>query len=322
MLSVMERLIGLDVWTFQPGDWAIDASLMTNVGFLACETTLPGAGPRRGDAYEHDLMIAALEPAFGARGLQLRVIDWEAPLSQFAGVDFVLLGTAWNYQDKASDFLAKLEGMTLRGIKVSNSPKVVGWNMRKTYLRELAERGAHTIPTLWLESVSRDQALAAMDRFDCDQLVVKRQVGAGALGQELLSRHAVESSWSFPHAAMLQPFLPAIKQEGELSFVFVDGDLSHALCKRPASDDYRIQSLYGGTESIYLPHKDELEAARAIIEALPFPAPLYARIDMLRMEDGALAVMEAELIEPYLYPEQGPELGDRLADAIAKRLEK
>ena len=34
-----------------------------------------------------------------------------------------------------------------------------------------------------------------------------------------------------------------------------------------------------------------------------------------------LAVMEAELIEPYPYPEQGPELGLRLAKAISKKIE-
>ncbi len=37
-------------------------------------------------------------------------------------------------------------------------------------------------------------------------------------------------------------------------------------------------------------------------------------------DGGVLAVMECELIEPYLYPEQGPELGERLAGALAKRL--
>jgi hypothetical protein len=30
--------------------------------------------------------------------------------------------------------------------------------------------------------------------------------------------------------------------------------------------------------------------------------------------------MEAELIEPYLYPEQGAELGEKLAKAVLARL--
>ena len=54
---------------------------------------------------------------------------------------------------------------------------------------------------------------------------------------------------------------------------------------------------------------------------LPFAGPpLYARVDMVRLESGKLAVIEAELIEPYLYPQQGLEFGARLADAVMVRL--
>ena len=42
---------------------------------------------------------------------------------------------------------------------------------------------------------------------------------------------------------------------------------------------------------------------------------------MLQSGDDLL-LMEAELIEPYLYPEQGPQLGERLAAAVAKRLKR
>ncbi len=294
---------------------------MSTVAFLACETTLPGAASRRNDAFEHDLMIAALEPAFAALGLTLRVIDWEAPLADFTGIDLALLGTAWNYQDKAADFLAKLEALSQRGITVCNPPDVVRWNIAKTYLRELAEVGAATIPTLWRENVTRNAAIEAMDAFETDRIVVKRQVGAGAEGQELLLRSSLPGpDWSFGYPAMLQPYLPAIAKEGELSFVVIDGEVSHAIRKRPADGDYRIQSLYGGTENVHEPSADERAAVTAIMDALPFATPLYARIDMLR--DGTtLRLMEAELIEPYLYPEQGPEMGERLAAAIAKRLE-
>lgn len=294
---------------------------MTTIGFLACETTLPGSGERRGDAYEHDLMIAAFEPAFAAKGLTLHVIDWQAPLSDFVGVDLALLGTAWDYQDNDKAFLARLEELEARGVIVCNSAATVRWNIAKTYLGELAERGAATIPTRWLDDVSAADALAAMDAFGCDKVVVKRQIGAGALGQELLSRNALPGAdWRFGQAAMVQPFLPAIAEEGELSFIFIDGELSHAVRKRPAKGDYRIQSLYGGDESVHTPSPEEIAAASAVVTALPFETPLYARIDMLRGEGDTLMVMEAELIEPYLYPEQGPELGARIASAITKRV--
>jgi len=111
-----------------------------------------------------------------------------------------------------------------------------------------------------------------------------------------------------------------VVEEGEFTFVFIDGAFSHGVLKQAAEGDYRIQSLYGGRESVYVPSDDDLASARAVIAALPFPDPLYARIDMARLSSGELAVMEAELIEPYLYPEQGPELGEKLAKAVLARL--
>lgn len=302
---------------------------MTKIGFLACKTTLPssgpGAGERRGDAFEHDRMIEALSPPFEAHNLDLCVIDWEAPIEAFDGIALIMLGTAWNYQDKAAEFLAKLEALAARGITVCNPPDLVGWNMRKTYLRDLAnelpDKGARMIPTLWREDVNAKSIAEAFHVFECDRVVLKRQVGAGAEGQELFARSTLpEADWRFGHAAMLQPYLPAIAKEGELSFIFIDGELSHALRKRPADGDYRIQSLYGGYEETHAPTADETAAAQSVVNAAPFPTPLYARIDMVRMDDGALALMEAEMIEPYLYPVQGLELGERITAAIVKRL--
>lgn len=294
---------------------------MAQIGFLACETTLPGAGNRRSDAFEHDLMVAALEPACLDQGLDLRVIDWESPLEDFAGIELVLLGSSWNYQDKADAFVDKLEALAGHGIRVCNPPDLVRWNASKTYLRELEEAGARIVPTLWHADPGRAELEEALYYFGCDRLVVKRQVGAGAQGQVLVEADNLPSEdWRYGHTAMLQPYLPKIVEEGELSFIFIDGQPSHALRKHAASGEYRIQSMYGGTETVHHPDASEIESANAIMESLPFPTPLYARIDMLRGEDGGLLLMEAEMIEPYLYPEQGPQLGERLARGIGKRL--
>jgi len=296
---------------------------MQKTAFLACETTLPdpaGNRERRSDAFEHDLMIAALEPAFAVSGLELVVIDWEAPLEAFVGIDHALLGTSWNYQDKSDAFLQKLELLSGSGIAVHNPPELVRWNIAKTYLKELAANGAPTIPTLWHSRVDAARAHAAMDALGCDTLVVKRQIGAGAIGQQLLRRGEIAADWSFDQPAMLQPFLPSIAHEGEFSFILIDDALSHALTKHAKPGDYRVQSMYGGFERVHQPDRAEREAAMAVIAALPFPPPLYSRVDMVRLEDGALAVMEVELIEPYLYPQQGPALGERLARALARRI--
>jgi len=233
----------------------------------------------------------------------------------------VLLGTAWNYQDYPEAFLARLQALAAKGIAVCNPPEVVRWNADKRYLRELAERGATTVPTLWLDNAGPTDVRTAMEDFGTDRVVVKRQVGAGGLGQHSFTRDALpDPGWTMGRPCMIQPFLPSVVAEGEYTFVFIDGAFSHGVLKRAGAGDYRIQSLYGGYERDYTPEPQDLARAEAILAAVPFDDLLYARIDMVRLPAGELAVMEAELIEPYLYPEQGPDLGHRLAAAIVARL--
>ena len=290
------------------------------IGFLTCPGTHPGSPTRREDAFEHDIQVEALRPAMAARGQKLVEIDWRSPVEAFAELPLILVGTPWDYQDAERDFLAKLEALEVAGHIVCNSAALVRWNARKTYLRDLAERGAATIPTIWLEQASAQDLAHAFDELGCDTVVAKRQIGAGAEGQSIHHRESLDPDWQMDQPMMLQPFLPQIQSDGEYSFLFVDGQFSHALVKRPSDGDYRVQSLYGGSEHALDPSAADTAAAQAIVDAIPHGVPLYARIDMVRGDDGGLLVMEAEMIEPYLYPEQGPQLGAMMAEAIDRRL--
>ncbi len=291
-----------------------------NIAFLACSTTLPGAPDRRADAFEHDQQMAALVAAL-APGETVTDIDWQAPLEAFAAFDAALIGTPWDYQDNREAFLAKLDAIAALGVPVCNAPEVVRWNIDKGYLAELGTRGVATIPTLLLDNPGRAEILAALDHFACDRVVVKRRVGAGAEGQFDFTRDAPPAAdWRMGHAALVQPFIPGIVAEGEHSLIFIDGAFSHGLIKRPAPGDYRVQSLYGGWDTAVTPAPDDLATAQAVIAGLPFPAPLYARIDLVRGPEGGLLLMEAELIEPFLYPLQGPELGPRLLAGLRRKL--
>lgn len=291
------------------------------IAFLACPATLPGSPRRRPDAFEHDLYLEAVRAGLGTRGT-VTDIDWRAPLDQLAQFDLAILGTPWDYTEAKDEFLARLGELEAAGVTVCNPLEVVRWNADKLYLKELAERGAVTIPTLWPERATPADVRAAFDHFGTDRVVVKRRVGAGAIGQDSFTRdNPPPADWSLDQAAMIQPFLPAIQREGELSFIFIDGTLSHCLLKQAKAGDYRIQTLYGGMELPLDPAPADRAAAETFLSLLPFDQPpLYARIDMVRLEDGRLAVIEAELIEPYLYPEQGPNLGAMLADGMARRL--
>ena len=296
---------------------------MSKIAFLACPTTLPGSPQRRADAFEHDLLFDALNAGLAGRA-ELTAIDWRAPLEQLALFDIAYLGTPWDYTEAKDEFLGRLDALEAAGVRVFNPVAVIRWNADKLYLKELEERGAPSIPTLWPEAPNAADVTAAFTRFGTDRVVVKRRIGAGAIGQDSFTLASPPpADWRMDQPAMIQPFLPAIQSEGELSFIFVSGQLSHALIKRAAQGDYRIQSLYGGTEVPLNPAPADRAAAEAVMAMLPFTQPpLYARIDMVRLESGQLAVIEAELIEPYLYPEQGPAFGERLAGALLETLAK
>lgn len=287
------------------------------IAFLACPDTLPGSPTRRPDAFEHDLLFDALNQGLAGRA-ELIAIDWRAPLEQLAQFNLAYLGTPWAYTEAKDEFLTRLGALEAAGVRICNPVEVICWNADKLYLKELEERGAPSIPTLWPEAPTAADIATAFTHFNCDRLVVKRRVGAGAIGQDSFTLAAPPpADWCMDQPAMIQPFLPAIQREGELSFIFVSGQLSHALIKRAAKGDYRIQSLYGGSEVPLDPSATDRAAAVAVMAMLPFAVPpLYARIDMVRLECGAPAVIEAELIEPYLYPQQGPEFGVRLAEGM------
>ena len=289
---------------------------MKKIAYLASRVTLPGSPIRRTDAFEHDYMMDALRGPFGARGMRVEDVAWDDPKADWADYDAVIIGTTWDYWDRLDEFLAaleRIEGQT----RLFNGSSLVRWNARKTYLRELETKGAKLIPTLWLDVADEAAAKAAFGTLGADDLVFKRQVGAGAKDQHRVKRG--EPIPAMPHPMMVQPFLPMIQTEGELSFIFIDGEFSHALIKRAQPGDYRIQSTYGGREEKITPSAEDLAAARAIIGTLD-EAPLYGRVDMLRGDGGGLLLMELEVIEPYLYPVEGPELGERMAAGVARRL--
>lgn len=287
-----------------------------HLAYLACRVTLPGSPNRRVDAFEHDQMMDCLRRAFEAHGDRVTDVSWDDADVDWSQFDAALIGTTWDYQNNLPAFLKALEAIETH-IPVFNSRALIGWNTDKRYLRDLGDKGARLIPTIWMVQVTPEAIAAAFDTFGADTLIAKRQVGAGAEGQHKLTRG--EPVPEMPHAMMVQPFMPSILAEGELSFIFIGGEFSHALLKTAADGDYRIQSCYGGIETPIELSEDDIAAAKSVLAACD-ETPLYARIDMVRADDGGLVLMEMELVEPFLYPLQGPELGPRLHAALKARL--
>ena len=289
---------------------------MMKIAYLSSKATLPGSPTRRSDAFEHDRMMDALRAPFADQAMDIVDVDWADAAQDWSEYGAVIVGTTWDYWDYHDAFLKTLKGIE-RATRLFNSAALIEWNSHKGYLRALEQKGARLIPTLWIDQVDATRAAEAFSLLDSDDLVFKRQVGAGADGQYRLSPDSPLPE--MPHPMMVQPFLVRIQEEGEYSFIFIDGRFCHALLKTAKPGDYRIQSTYGGQETPITPNFADLAAAEAVLQTLT-ETPLYARVDMLRGNDGELLLMELELIEPYLYPLEGPDLGPMMAAAIKRHM--
>lgn len=293
---------------------------MTEIALLTAANLVSDAPDRRADAYLFDMQLDVLRHGFAPHGLTLTPACWSDPSVDWRRYGAVLVHCAWDYQDRHEAFLAALDRIAGLGVPVFNDPATVRWNIRKTYLREFEARGVPVIPTLWPDAPTADDITEAMRVFGVDDVVIKRQVGGGARGQTRYTRANMPASGPIlDRPGMIQPFIPSIATEGEYSFLFVDGDFSHALVKRAKSGDYRIQESYGGTSEAIDASAADRATAQAVLTALATP-PLYARVDMVRGLKGELLLMELEVIEPFLYPKDGPHIGAMMGAALKRRI--
>ncbi|HTE55018.1 MAG TPA: hypothetical protein VK698_29400 [Kofleriaceae bacterium] len=263
------------------------------------------------------LAIAELE----RRRFQVDSIPWRRPDTDWRAYDGVVIRTTWDYQRDLPGFFALLDQIERLAVPLANPASLVRWNARKTYLADLAARGVPTVPT------RRGRGLSAADLRELpaamavDEIVVKPLVGAnaddtyrltaGAPGDELaeIADRFTDREW------MAQPFLRAILDEGEVSTFHFHGRFSHAVIKRPKQGDFRVQEEHGGLIEPCTPDAETLQVAAATLCALDEP-PLQARVDLVRLGDGTLALTELEVIEPSLYFRMHEDAPRNFADAV------
>lgn len=293
---------------------------MTRVAYLTSSNMLAGSPDERADSFEHRYEMERLVPACREVGIELVETVWNDPALQPDAFDAWVVGTTWDYQEHFAEFLARLEAFE-RARPLFNPLATMRWNLNKGYLRDLAERGVAIVPTQWLERADDASIAAAFDALGADELVVKPEVGASAWRQVRVRRGEPlpPAEERPPGRALAQPFLASATTEGEYSHLYFDRVFSHCAQKLPAAGDYRVQSIFGGRERVHEPTADEHAIAQAVVDAVDGPL-LYARVDLMRLDDGRLALMELELIEPYLYPEQGPHMGEPFAAALTRML--
>jgi glutathione synthase/RimK-type ligase-like ATP-grasp enzyme len=258
-----------------------------------------------------------LEQALAGVGLKASPHSWTEPLPQ--RFEAVLPMIAWGYHASAGRWLARLEALEAEGQRMINPAAVLRWNTDKAYLAELEARGAPVVPTLSVDSLTPDDIEKARARFASEIVIAKPRISGGS--HQTLKLAPGDSLAGGPTGpALVQPFLPAVSGEGELSMLYFGGVFSHSVAKVAAPGDFRVQIQFGGQSRRVDPWPGALEVAEQVLAAVP---PLtYARIDLIRGPDGGLKLMELEAIEPDLFLNDAPEAGARFAAAVRAELER
>jgi glutathione synthase/RimK-type ligase-like ATP-grasp enzyme len=250
-------------------------------------------------------------------GIAVEPVPWTDP-GDLARFDIVLPLVAWGYQSDPARWFDLLDTLERAGRCVVNPVPVLRWNTDKVYLEEVEAAGVPTVPTRVVETLD-GAAIAAARRDFGPELVIKPPISASAYGTHRLSASDPVPRESVGRRMMIQPFLRSVTDEGEYSLIYFDGVFSHAVVKRARSGDYRVQPHLGGTEVKCDPPEGSRRVAEAALNVAP-EQPAYARVDLIRLDDGRLGVIELELIEPSLWLDHAPDQGESFAAAVVARV--
>jgi hypothetical protein len=235
-----------------------------------------------------------------------------------SGFDLILPLMAWGYQRDPVRWFHLLDAWEAAGLRFANPIATLRWNTNKDYLFDLEEAGVAIVPSRLSHALTRDDVDAARAAFGVDTLVIKPTISGGADGTYRLGASDPIPFDVLEREMLIQPLMSMIAQEGEFSLFYFAGQFSHAILKIPEQGDFRVQEQFGGREVTIEAPVAALTLAEAALAAAPGPLT-YARVDMVRSEDGGFYLMELELIEPSLFLDHASDGGAAFVSSVTNR---
>lgn len=272
--------------------------------------------------HQEDGLVAK---ALSKLGLRVGRKAWDDAQFDWKQSRSLLFRTTWDYFDRFAEFAPWLKQVSSQSL-LFNSADLINWNIDKHYLAALAEKGINTVSSYYIEKGDPRTLSQCLQQYRVQDAILKPVISGSArhtyrVRQDSTHLECIFAELIQQESLMLQPFQQAILTEGELSLMVIDGHFSHAIRKTPKTGDFRVQDDHGGSVHAHQASADEQAFAEAAVAALPFDV-LYARVDIVRDNQGQLSLMELEMIEPELFFRFQPEAADRLAAGLARRLAK
>ena len=264
-----------------------------NIALLTCE--------KFPNLYETD---QPLIPELAKHDITASAAIWDDPAIDWAQFDYLIFRNTWDYYEKETAFNLWLDRIEALKIPTLNALEIIDANKHKFYLRDFEAKGISIIPTIFID---KTDALNLRDLIPphWQKMIVKPAFSAGSyqteafLATDLDSVNEKYKSIALQKDLLLQEFMPEIQTLGETSLIFFNRQFSHAVNKKPAAGDFRIQVQFGGKYELINPNRELITQAQNIVNTFP-NSLLYARVDGIVI-DNNLHLMEVECIEPDLY---------------------
>jgi glutathione synthase/RimK-type ligase-like ATP-grasp enzyme len=254
--------------------------------------------------------------ALRRRGAEVEVGVWSEGIALFRAADLVVIRSTWGYYRALDRYREWLDALEQARVRVANPIPLLRWNLEKIYLDDLHAAGI-AMPAQHVLPCERDAARAALAATGWRLAVAKPSVGASGHGVMLVEPATLDAVWDelaaavAPHRLVLQAFVPEIRTEGQISYVFIGGAFAHATRHRPRAGEFRINSRFQPERTVIAPSAADIDDAARVVATLPVP-PLFARIDMV-CQAGRQLLLEAEVHEPGLHFDLLPASADILA---------
>ncbi len=271
------------------------------------------------DLHPDDRLVADV---LRLRGFEVTAAVWSNPAVEWRRFASVVIRTAWDYHLDEAGYANWLRRCDADAVNLWNPAAAVLANIDKRYLTEFAAAGVEIVPIEYVERGQRPSLATLLERRNWTRAVVKPAVSASAYGTWCTSLAAATSDQSRfeeesgQRSLLVQPFADEIVTSGEWSIVFFEREYSHAVLKKPAVGDFRVQEELGGHGEPREPPPEIVEQARRVLSHAAVPL-LYGRVDGIE-RDGRFVLMELEINEPFLYIGSSSGAANRFADAIVR----
>jgi len=258
--------------------------------------------------------------ALARRGLTVDAAVWNDAAVDWSRAGICVIRSTWDYHLDYAGFLRWAQRVA-SVTPLWNPLPIVKWNSHKSYMQDIERRGAPIVPTVWLQAGSAQDIAALMRARGWERAVVKPVVGLATRGVLLVDLKDGELTAAQAHVdgllrdqdVMVQPFLRSVESYAERALVFIDGEYSHAASK-VAFQPLAVAGEAG--EMLVTADAEEIEVATRVAR-MADGRVLYARVDLLRGDDGRPRVIEFELVEPSLFLSLYPPAAERFASVLA-----